>query len=170
MIEGVRLETITSRFDDRGSFTKIFSKQLGDFALQFDMKEIYYSISEPNVIRGFHYQAAPHDGFKIVHLVYGAVHDVLLDVREGSKTFGEIQKYELSEENPSFLIIPPGVAHAFQARRNSMLLYVTSNDYDLHSDTGFNPIETYRNWPLAMGAVSQRDLELPNFVHQGGVR
>ena len=65
-------------------------------------------------LRGMHYQVAPHEEVKIVRCIRGAIFDVVLDLREGSKSHGRWEAAELSAENRRSLYIPRGVAHGFQ--------------------------------------------------------
>ena len=44
--------------------------------------------AEGGVLRGLHFQLAPHAQGKLVRVTQGAVFDVAVDLRRGSKTFG----------------------------------------------------------------------------------
>ena len=70
------------------------------------------SYSQRGVLRGLHFQQPAGQG-KLVTAVLGHVHDVVVDVRVGSPTFGRSECFDLTEENGRQLYVPPGFAHGF---------------------------------------------------------
>ena len=71
------------------------------------------SCSRFGVLRGFHWQAAPHTQAKLVRVIRGAVLDVTVDIRAGSPTFGKHFAVELTGDNKRQIFIPRGFAHGF---------------------------------------------------------
>ena len=101
--------------DFRGSFSESFRKdKLNKFlGYSIDFCQENETISSFGVIRGLHFQQAPHGQTKLVRVVKGRVLDIVLDIRKKSKTFGKHISIELSAENKKQLLIPPGFAHGF---------------------------------------------------------
>jgi len=64
-------------------------------------------------LRGLHYQAPPHEEAKLVRCTMGAIHDVALDLRPRSPSFGAHVGVTLSAANRHLLYVPEGVAHGF---------------------------------------------------------
>ncbi len=105
---GVKLIHCFSSSDTRGSFTKIFNADAyGEMGIRAEIKETYYSVSDKNVIRGFHFQLPPYEHAKIVHVIHGKITDVLLDLRKSSESYGKVFSFTLSEEDsiPVFYLI-----------------------------------------------------------------
>ena len=99
--------------DTRGYFFESWSRRVYEEAgIVGDFVQDNVSFSGRGVLRGLHLQH-PNAQAKLVRAARGAVFDVAVDVRVGSKTFGKWVGYELSEENHRQLYIPPGFAHGF---------------------------------------------------------
>lgn len=163
-ISGVYCLHIKAHSDDRGFFTKVFSKiNLAQSGLDIEIHEQYYSVSKSNVLRGLHFQAPPHDHTKIVHCLHGRVQDVLVDLRPG-KSFGSVLDMDLNDSCPSVIIIPPGVAHGFLALQDGVvMLYGTTSGHDSGSDLGVRWDTCGINWKLqGMPIVSIRDQSFPS--------
>ena len=62
----------------------------------------------------------------------------------------------------STLLVPPGVAHAFQALEDAEVLYATTSPYAPTLDKGVNARSTYLSWPLEILHMSERDINLPS--------
>jgi dTDP-4-dehydrorhamnose 3,5-epimerase len=89
-----------------------------------------HSRSRKGVLRGLHYQLPPHAQGKLVRVIQGAVLDVAVDIRQGSKTFGQHVAVDLSAENQRMLWIPEGFAHGFLTlSETAEFLYKTTDYY-----------------------------------------
>ena len=71
------------------------------------------SKSSYGVVRGLHCQLGEHAQAKLVRVLQGNVLDVAVDIRKGSRTFGEYVSVELSDKNKRQLFIPRGFLHGF---------------------------------------------------------
>lgn len=164
-IQGLRILEIPSYTDSRGSFTKVFnSDAFFEAGLATDFVESYYSVSASNVIRGMHFQIPPGDHTKLVHVNTGKITDVVLDIRKGSKTFGEYFKIEISSQDNILLYIPVGCAHGFLSmQEDTMVTYLQTSGYCSKLDQGIKYDSFGFNWGIDHPIVSERDLGFQKF-------
>lgn len=124
--------------DARGFFMETYKKS--DFfanGIDVEFNQDNHSKSTKGVLRGLHFQKAPHAQAKLVRCSKGRIYDVAVDIRKGSSTFGKYVKVELSEENKRMLFIPAGFAHGFVALSDEVeLLYKASGEYCPEADCG----------------------------------
>lgn len=100
--------------DSRGYFFESFSRKLFlDKVCNTEFVQDNESCSTYGVVRGLHYQLAPHSQSKLVRVVSGRVLDVAVDIRRGSPTFGRHVAVELTGENHLQMFVPRGFAHGF---------------------------------------------------------
>jgi dTDP-4-dehydrorhamnose 3,5-epimerase len=163
-MRGVSLNESFKAFDSRGTFLKILKYEDLSGIQDFELQEVFFTSSPKGTVRGMHLQIGPAANWRLVQVLHGTVFDVLLDLRAGEETYSRTQINLLSEENPQTLVIPPGVAHGFQAVTDSEILYLTSHRHNASLDTGVNPFSIGISWPLEVSAVSLRDQELPDLV------
>jgi dTDP-4-dehydrorhamnose 3,5-epimerase len=117
-------------------------------------------------LRGMHYQAAPHREAKVVRCVAGAIHDVIVDLREGSPTRLHWRAVDLSAESGAALYIPPGFAHGFLTLEDETeVFYQMGEFYVPEAARGFrwNDSLVGITWPFAPIVISERDLGYPDF-------
>ncbi|QQK72846.1 dTDP-4-dehydrorhamnose 3,5-epimerase [Pectobacterium versatile] len=124
--------------DERGFFVKTFhASTFIDNGLEGNFTESFYSTSHKRVLRGMHFQLPPHDHTKLVYCVSGKILDVVVDIRVGSKTFGEYFSTILSPEKANSLYIGRGYAHGFLTLSESAtMVYMTSTVYAPDHDSG----------------------------------
>ena len=128
--------------DDRGWFLESFNEArlhatLAEFGLAAPRAFVQdnHSCSRRNVLRGLHFQRAPHAQGKLVRVVQGAAFDVAVDIRRDSPTFGRWVGEELSAANRRLMWIPEGFAHGFLALDDEThFLYKTTDYYDKASE------------------------------------
>ena len=153
--------------DDRGFFMETYKKS--DFenaGISGEFVQDNHSSSSKGVLRGLHFQSAPHAQGKLVRVIRGGVWDVGVDLRPGSKTYGEWFGLELTEENGKMFYLPPGFAHGFLTLADDThFTYKCTAEYSPQADGGikWNDPEIGVEWPL-MGIepiVSEKDAMLP---------
>jgi len=87
--------------DERGFFLESFNQKAFNAAVGCDITFVQdnHSRSRKGVLRGLHFQQAPHAQGKLVRVIHGSVFDVAVDVRRNSPTFGKWVGIELSAAN-----------------------------------------------------------------------
>ena len=145
--------------DERGQFVKFFSERyFGENQLKFNIEEVYYSISNKDVIRGMHFQLPPKDHDKIVFVSQGEITDVCLDLRKESKTFGKVFSIKLTSDNNLGLFIPKGFAHGFETLSDmAMVHYLQSTSYSVEHDFGILWDSIPYEWLIEKPILSERD-------------
>lgn len=165
-IAGVKLIRPPAQHDLRGTFVKtmqaeIFSKH----GIPMQYAEQYYSVSKKNVLRGLHFQTPPHDHYKLVTCIAGEAFDVVVDLRRGSRTYGQHESFELKGAGGDSVFVPAGCAHGFYVRSESAtLLYNVSTVHAPSHDTGIRWDSIGVSWPSANPVVSERDAGLVAFA------
>ncbi len=162
--------------DDRGWFSESFNErrfhdELNRLGLTAPRPFVQdnHSCSRKGVLRGLHYQVAPHPQGKLVRVVRGAAYDVAVDIRPGSPTFGQHVGVELSAENHRQLWVPEGFAHGFLALADDThFLYKTTDFYakDCERSIAWNDPSLAIDWPLARldgpPALAPKDASAPS--------
>lgn len=156
--------------DERGAFFESFNETKFREATGFEGRFVQdnHSISHKGVLRGLHYQLAPHAQGKLVRVVAGAAFDVAVDIRTGSPTFGKWAGVELSAANRKQFWIPAGFAHGFLALEDGTeFLYKTTDFWDAASERSirWDDPEIGVDWPLeGVPVVSGKDAKAPRFA------
>lgn len=151
--------------DARGTFHEWF--RASEFeeltGYPFDLQQANMSFSVRGTLRGLHFSEVPPAQAKFVVCAEGAVYDVLVDIREGEKTFGAWAGYELSAQNRAGLYVPPGFAHGFVALEDSTVCYLTTSEWQPGREHGIDPFdgELDISWPTLDYLLSDKDREAP---------
>lgn len=164
-IPGVVVFTPTVFGDERGLFMESYNARAFAEATGYEPEFVQdnHSKSQRGVLRGLHYQLAPHAQGKLVRVVTGAVFDVAVDLRRRSSTFGQWVGQVLSADNRHQLWIPPGFAHGFLTLTDTAdFLYKTTAYYAPASERAvvWNDPAIGIEWPIAgEPLVSEKDRE-----------
>ena len=167
-IEGVVIIEPRVFGDERGYFFESFSqREFEEKVCKTTFIQDNQSFSTYGVLRGLHFQAAPHAQSKLVRVTKGKVLDVAVDIREGSPTYGKHVAVELSEENHRQLFIPRGFAHGFVVLSDEVIFqYKCDNFYNKESEGAllWNDPELCIDWGIAHAdaILSEKDQESPS--------
>jgi dTDP-4-dehydrorhamnose 3,5-epimerase len=165
-LDGPRLLQPKVFGDDRGFFVETYRRSdLMALGIQEEMVQDNHSRSTRGVLRGLHFTVDRGAG-KLVRCARGHIHDVLVDLRRGSPTYGQWEGYDLTDESMRILYAPPGFAHGFcVVSEIADVVYKLDAYYDPATEREIS----YRDpalgitWPVpdAELQVSQRDVDAP---------
>ncbi len=156
--------------DERGSFLESYNKKQFERLTnqKIDFVQDNLSFSKKGVLRGLHFQRAPYEQAKLIHVIQGEVLDVIVDLRRKSKTFGQHICLKMSAKIPKSIFIPKGMAHGFLALSDNVCFnYKCDEFYQPRAEGGiaFNDKDLAIDWeyPLHKVILSDKDKCLPNF-------
>jgi len=155
--------------DERGFFARSWCRK------EFEQQGLNPRLVQCNIsfnykrgtLRGMHYQVTPFEEAKLVRCTRGKIHDVIVDIRSSSSTFGQYISELLSAENRLMLYIPEGFAHGFLTLEDDTeVFYQMSEFYAPDHARGFrwNDPQFKIDWPSDMKVISDRDRNYPDFI------
>jgi dTDP-4-dehydrorhamnose 3,5-epimerase len=153
--------------DERGIFYESYNKNLfSENGIPYDFVQDNFSKSKKGVIRGLHFQFAPHAQGKLVRVMTGRVLDVVVDIRKDSPTFGQYDKFILDAELGNMLYVPEGFAHGFHALEESIFVYKCTSFWNKAAESGivWNDPTLNIDWECENPIVSSKDQILPTFL------
>lgn len=107
-MEGVIIKKLDRYDDDRGWLVEIFRNDEFSFVPAMS----YVSLTKPGVVRGPHEHKNQSDCFVFVGPGTFELH--LWDRRSGSATEGNHEIITVGQQNPTMVIVPPGVVHGYK--------------------------------------------------------
>lgn len=160
----IRLER---RSDDRGYFARVWCQaELAAKGLVNRIEQINTAWSpKAGTLRGMHYQLPPHAEVKIVRCTRGAVFDVVIDLRKGSRTYRRWADVRLSADEGNQLYVPEGCAHGYLTLDDGAeLVYATSAAYAPAATRGarHDDAQFAVAWPAAVQVISEQDRRWPD--------
>ncbi len=165
-LEGVKLITPFYMEDERGYFLKSVERDVfRQWGLDVDIYEDFESYSKKGVIRGMHFQTK-NPQVKLVRAIRGMIHDIIVDLRKNSPTFGQYVDVILSEDNHNCLWVPEGFAHGFEVlSEDALMSYKCVGKYLNGYDTGicYNDVDLALPWQNEVPIVSEKDANLMTF-------
>lgn len=109
-IQGVVIKQLSRHADDRGWLIELFRSDEIEAAYMPAMA--YASMTRPGIVRGPHEHRDQADFFGFIGPSRFRLY--LWDNRPESTTFGAKLKIEAGEGQPTAVIVPPGVVHAYK--------------------------------------------------------
>lgn len=150
--------------DARGFFLETYHREkyvAGGITATFVQDN--HSRSVRGTLRGLHAQLARAQG-KLIRVVEGEIHDVAVDIRRGSPTFGRSVGMRLTGEDFRQLWIPPGFAHGFCVLSGvAHVEYKCTELYDPAHEISilWNDPDLAIDWPIREPVVSEKDSRAP---------
>lgn len=154
--------------DPRGFFSETWNQdRFADAGIPGPFIQDNHAVSTvAGVMRGLHCQIGPNAQGKLVRCVRGAIFDVAIDVRRGSRTFGQYVGAEISAENWAQIWVPVGFLHAYcTLTADTEVIYKVDAPWDKAAERGviWNDPDIGIKWPFAEQDVilSDKDKVLP---------
>ncbi|MBK9257732.1 MAG: dTDP-4-dehydrorhamnose 3,5-epimerase [Saprospiraceae bacterium] len=155
--------------DKRGYFLETYNERmLPDSIKQIRFVQDNESKSSFGVIRGLHYQLPPYAQSKLVRAVTGEVLDVVVDIRSGSKTYGNVFNIILNDINKKQLFVPHGFAHGYAVLSEEAIFSYKCDQYyapEYESGIIYNDKALKIDWliPDDLQKVSEKDMKQSPF-------
>jgi dTDP-4-dehydrorhamnose 3,5-epimerase len=160
-ISGALLFQPMPHTDERGFFSRTFDVDVmraagidpGSFMQDSQSRSVL------GVVRGLHVRSGVGEA-KLVRCSYGAIFDVIVDMRQDSPTFGNWESFELRDIPQVSLFVPAGCAHGFQALTDPAdVAYRIDRPHDPAEDVSiaFDDPDLAIGWPRPVTVRSARD-------------
>ncbi len=167
-IDGALLFRPQPHADERGFFSRTFDAAIARTAGIDPAAFVQDSVSRSacGVLRGLHLRRGRGEA-KLVRCSYGAVFDVVVDLRSASPTFRNWEAFELRDDEQVSLYIPAGCAHGFQALTEPAdVSYRIDVEHDPSEDVSIAHDDPALGipWPLPVTAISPRDRRAPSLA------
>jgi dTDP-4-dehydrorhamnose 3,5-epimerase len=164
-IAGALLFRPAPHVDERGFFSRTFDAEVVRAAGLDPAGFVQDSVSRSvrGVVRGLHVRRGRGEA-KLVRCSYGAVFDVVVDLRPASPTYRNWESFELRDDEQVTLYVPAGCGHGFQALTDPAdVSYRIDRAHDPAEDVSiaFDDPELAIPWPLPATFRSPRDQQAP---------
>lgn len=115
VIEGALIISPKLFCDERGYFFETWNSQDFNNLVKSNINFVQdnQSFSSKNTLRGLHFQLDPMSQGKLVRVTQGEIYDVIVDLRQSSKTFLSWAGIFLNSKTNNQIWIPNGFAHGF---------------------------------------------------------
>ncbi len=138
--------------DDRGYFYETWNAKNFESKINSETSFVQdnQSFSKVGTLRGLHYQLNPMAQGKLVRATKGIVFDVIVDLRQKSKTFKSWTSLILNCQDKNQIWIPKGFAHGFLTLSEEAILEYKVTDFwekDLERTILWNDPLISIEWP-----------------------
>lgn len=164
-VNDIKIITPSVYKESRGSiWTSYMSSEIDKLLpknLRF--KHDKFSVSKKNVLRGIH---GDQKSWKLVSCVSGNIFQVVVDMREKSKTFLAWEGFDLGSTVGQMILIPPGLGNAFYVKSESatyhykLAYFGEYADVDEQFTVKWNDKRLNIAWPTIDPILSDRDRRL----------
>lgn len=154
--------------DERGDFWEWYrfdqlEKVVGH---SLSLRQANASVSKKGVFRGIHFAELHPGQAKYVSCPFGEVLDIVVDIRVGSATFGQVETVLLNDHNRRAVYLAEGLGHGFIALSdNAVVNYLVSNVYDPKREHGINPLDPVFGLDMLENfevSLSPKDVDAPS--------
>ncbi|MFC7491493.1 MULTISPECIES: dTDP-4-dehydrorhamnose 3,5-epimerase family protein [unclassified Knoellia] len=173
-IEGAYVITPRQFPDDRGVFLESFR---GDLLAEHlghrpDIVQTNVSVSSRGTVRGIHFADIPPGQGKYVTALTGSLIDYVVDLREGSPTFGRVEEVLLDTSARRAVYLTEGLGHAFCALEDgTTAMYLCTAAYNPTGEHGIHPLDPEIGLSIPTGldvTLSAKDEAAPTLAEARG--
>jgi len=157
--------------DKRGFFREWFKSEDVKVATgrDFGIEQANISLSSAGTLRGIHYSIARRGQAKWITCVSGSIQDVIVDIRQDSKTFGQWVDVELKGDSGEAVFVSEGLGHGFLALENNTLVaYLVSTPFSPTDEFEINPLDEKIgiDWRIDRSKlrISEKDRRAPSLA------
>jgi dTDP-4-dehydrorhamnose 3,5-epimerase len=157
--------------DDRGSFTEMYRFDALEAVIghRFELRQGNLSTSARGAVRGVHYALVPPSQAKFVYAPFGALLDIVVDIRVGSPTFGAWDSVVIDDVERRAVYLAEGLGHVLVAlTEGATANYLASEVYNPERELGIDPLDPELGiaYPFERHEllVSPKDLEAPSLA------
>ncbi len=146
--------------DNRGWFMEVFRQREDMTYAQLNL--VYFT---QRVLRGLHYQPRSPQG-KLYMSSHGDIFQVLVDVRQGSPTFGKSTSVRLSGQDKNMIEVPQGfMSGSLCLTESATLFYATTRFYDPSNviKVNWNDPDLAIKWPMEYPVLNDADAHAQSF-------
>jgi dTDP-4-dehydrorhamnose 3,5-epimerase len=143
--------------DYRGEYVETWNVDLySKFSVNFKQDDI--SVSNKNVLRGFHGDENTH---KLISCLHGSIYQVIVDMRPNSPTYLKWEAFSLNEKNRLQILIPPMFGNAHLVMSDVAIFHYKQST--LYEGQGkqftvkWDDPKIGVNWPINNPILSERD-------------
>ena len=171
-LAGAYMVDLELRTDARGFFARSFcQREFAEHGLceHYPQCNISYN-RQRGTLRGMHFNRTPYEEVKLVRCQTGAIYDVIVDLRPGSKTLGQWLGVELTAQNRRMLYIPKGFAHGFLTLTDDAEIFYQMSDFyvpDAGIGIRYDDPGIGIQWPEEPELISDRDRNYPDWHPEG---
>ena len=174
-IPDVLLITPKRHGDARGWFSETWSEKAlsGTAADTTYVQDNQAYSSTKGILRGLHFQKGATAQGKLIRSLRGTIFDVVVDLRQGSPTFGQSVHAVLTAEAGEQLWVPRGFAHGYcTMTAECEIFYKVDNLYAPSEEGGVIWNDPDLNIPRPLDGepmLSDKDTKLPRLKDLGDV-
>ena len=165
-LAGAYIIEVEPHDDSRGFFARTFcAREFAEHGLETDFVQCSVSMNRTRgTLRGMHYQLPPAGEVKLVRCTAGAIHDVIVDLRQDSPTYLQHFSVDLTARNRCALYVPKTFAHGFQTLEDDTEIFYQMSEFyapDKSAGVRFDDPKLGIQWPLPVAAIADKDRTWP---------
>jgi dTDP-4-dehydrorhamnose 3,5-epimerase len=153
-IEGFKVFSLDAFQDFRGEIWTVYSNDYTDVKFVSDK----VSVSRFGVLRGFH--GDPHTA-KLITCLSGQMQFAAADLRKDSPTYGNVESFIISDNDPTVVLVPAGCVNAHLSLSDKCVFYYKWSEHyagpESQVTVAWNDPDIAINWAIPHPILAERD-------------